>query len=227
MERRPTLVLDLGANYEGYIGDLCRTAVLGDPDVELQDLLDEVITVQDAAMAHIRAGALGGAVQDADIETLQRSPHRDNMHFVAHGVALVSHEVPHLTDASPAPYRADDAGRALKSGMVLSVETSLLHPRRGFIQLEDTVAVLDDGFEFFGGARDAGGQFIGESIGEVILRRIARKIGEGQHHDGKMRGGGRRAVAVEEIPGAAANMMSARIPAPSRASREGLFRRLA
>jgi Xaa-Pro aminopeptidase len=73
----------------------------------------------------------------------------DNLHFVAHGVGLVSHEDPHLTDIGPVPYPADDAGAPLKSGMVFSVETTLLHPRRGFIKLEDTVAVTDNGFEIF------------------------------------------------------------------------------
>ena len=48
------------------------------------------------------------------------------------------------------PYPADDADRPLRSGMVLSVETTLLHPRRGFIKLEDTVAVTGDGCEGFG-----------------------------------------------------------------------------
>ena len=38
--------------------------------------------------------------------------------------------------------------------MVISVETTLLHPKRGFIKLEDTVAVTDTGFEIYGeGAR--------------------------------------------------------------------------
>ena len=31
--------------------------------------------------------------------------------------------------------------------MVISIETTLPHPRRGFIKLEDTVAVTDDGWE--------------------------------------------------------------------------------
>jgi Xaa-Pro aminopeptidase len=34
--------------------------------------------------------------------------------------------------------------------MVISIETTLLHPRRGFIKLEDTVAVTDDGWDAFG-----------------------------------------------------------------------------
>jgi Xaa-Pro aminopeptidase len=145
------LSLDSGANYEGYIGDLCRMAVLGDPDAELWELLGEILAVQDASVAKVRAGALGRDVQSTGEETLRNSPHRDCMHFVAHGVGLVSHEVPHLTDAGPVPYPAEDATRPLKAGMVLSVETTMVHPRRGFVKLEDTVAVLDQGFEFLGG----------------------------------------------------------------------------
>jgi Xaa-Pro aminopeptidase len=34
--------------------------------------------------------------------------------------------------------------------MVVSVETTLAHPKRGFIKLEDTVIVTDQGFEIFG-----------------------------------------------------------------------------
>ena len=34
--------------------------------------------------------------------------------------------------------------------MVLSIETTLPHRRRGFIKLEDTVAVTADGFEAYG-----------------------------------------------------------------------------
>jgi Xaa-Pro aminopeptidase len=34
--------------------------------------------------------------------------------------------------------------------MVISIETTLQHPRRGYIKLEDTLAVTDDGWEAFG-----------------------------------------------------------------------------
>jgi Xaa-Pro aminopeptidase len=146
------LSLDSGANYAGYIGDLCRMAVLGEPDSELRDLLDEVLAVQAAAVARIRPGARGGSVQSAGEDVLRASPHGGCMHFVAHGIGLVSHEVPHLTDKSPVPYRAEDAERPLRPGIVLSVETTMLHPRRGYVKIEDTVAVTETGYEFFGGA---------------------------------------------------------------------------
>ena len=58
-------------------------------------------------------------------------------------MGLVSHEAPRLTNRGPVPYDADDADRPLEAGMVVSVETTLLHPTRGFIKLEDTVVVTD------------------------------------------------------------------------------------
>ena len=39
---------------------------------------------------------------------------------------------------------------ALESRMVLSVETTLQHPRRSFFNLEDTVAVTETGHEVYG-----------------------------------------------------------------------------
>ena len=48
------------ATIDGYIGDLCRMGVLGEPDAELQDLLAEIEAVQQAAFAKVRAGAPGG-----------------------------------------------------------------------------------------------------------------------------------------------------------------------
>ncbi|HWX72769.1 MAG TPA: M24 family metallopeptidase, partial [Xanthobacteraceae bacterium] len=70
--------------------------------------------------------------------------------FLAHGMGLVSHEAPRLTNAGPVPYDNYDAKRPLDAGMVISVETTLQHPRRGFIKLEDTVAVTANGYEVYG-----------------------------------------------------------------------------
>ena len=47
-------------------------------------------------------------------------------------------------------YEPEDADRPLEAGMVISVETTMEHPRRGYIKLEDTVAVTAGGFELFG-----------------------------------------------------------------------------
>jgi Xaa-Pro aminopeptidase len=144
------LSLDSGANYHGYIGDLCRMGSIGKPDSELNELLAEVETIQQAARKPIRAGARGGDIYAAAEEAMRGSKQLRHFDFLAHGMGLVSHEAPHLTGKGVVPYPATDADRPLESGMVISIETAILHPRRGFIKLEDTVAVTDGGWEGFG-----------------------------------------------------------------------------
>jgi Xaa-Pro aminopeptidase len=144
------LSLDSGANYHGYIGDLCRMGCIGRPDAELEDLLAEIETVQQAARKPIRAGARGGDVYVAAEQAMRGSKQLPHFDFLAHGMGLVSHEAPHLTGKGVVPYPATDEDRPLESGMVISIETAILHPKRGFIKLEDTVAVTESGWEGFG-----------------------------------------------------------------------------
>ncbi|MBL6078126.1 aminopeptidase P family protein [Belnapia sp. T18] len=146
------LSLDSGGRYRGYIGDLCRMGIVGEPDAELTELLAEVEAIQQAARQRVRAGVPGGEVQAAGERAAAASPHAQHIEFLAHGMGLVQHEAPWLTATGPIPYQAHDAERPLEADMVLSVETTLLHPRRGFIKLEDTVAVTATGYEAMGDA---------------------------------------------------------------------------
>jgi Xaa-Pro aminopeptidase len=149
-EKGDVLSIDSGGNYHGYIGDLARMAILGDPDAELDDALAEIEAAQRAAMKPIKAGVMGGEIYAAAERLLARSKLHNHIHFLAHGMGLVSHEAPRLTNSGPVPYDAYDATRPLETGMVVSVETTLQHPKRGFIKLEDTVVVTDKGFDIYG-----------------------------------------------------------------------------
>ena len=144
------LSLDSGGTYGGYIGDICRMGILGTPDAELEDLLAQVDSIQRAAMQPVRPGVLAAEVYAGAERALAASREREQIRFVAHGVGLITHEVPHLTTKGPVPYADDDLARPLEAGMVLSIETTLHHARRGFIKLEDTVAVTAEGYELYG-----------------------------------------------------------------------------
>ena len=153
-EEGDVLSVDSGGNFHGYIGDLARMAVLGEPDAELVDLLAEIEDIQRASMKPVKAGVMGGEIYAAADALVGKSKHHNHMHFLGHGMGLVSHEAPRLTATGPVPYDAYDATRPLETGMVVSVETTLQHPKRGFIKLEDTIAVTDTGYEIYGeGAR--------------------------------------------------------------------------
>jgi Xaa-Pro aminopeptidase len=148
------LSLDSGGNYKGYIGDLCRMGILGKPDAELEDLLGFVEEVQQATRKPIRSGARGGDIIALGDRMVADSPHAKYTHYMAHGMGLVSHEAPRLMNIPRLSYTAYDADRPLESGMVISIETTMGHPNRGFVKLEDTVVVTADGYEAFGdGAR--------------------------------------------------------------------------
>jgi Xaa-Pro aminopeptidase len=149
-EEGDVLSLDSGGNYHGYIGDVARMGIVGEPDEELVELLAEVEAVEQASMKPIRAGALGKEIYAAANAVLHKSKIHNHTHFLAHGMGLVSHEAPRLTNSGPVPYDAYDAHRPLETGMVVSVETTLQHPQRGFIKLEDTVVVTPTGFEVYG-----------------------------------------------------------------------------
>jgi Xaa-Pro aminopeptidase len=148
------LSLDSGGNYHGYIGDLCRMAIHGEPDAELEDMLGDIEDIQRVSMKPIKAGAMGSEIYAAAEARLSKSKYHNNMHFLGHGMGLVSHEAPRLTSTGPVPYDDYDAHRPLEAGMVISVETTLAHPKRGFIKLEDTAVVTPDGCDIYGeGAR--------------------------------------------------------------------------
>jgi Xaa-Pro aminopeptidase len=153
-ERGEIMSLDSGGNYHGYIGDVCRMAIQGEPDAELEDLLAEIDDIQRAGFNAMRAGAMGRDIYAAAQPLVMQSKHHNHLEFLAHGMGLVSHEAPRLTSRGPVPYPATDADLPLEAGEVVSVETTLKHPTRGFIKLEDTVVVTEQGHELYGeGAR--------------------------------------------------------------------------
>ena len=148
--RGDVLSIDSGGTLDGYIGDIARMAVVGEPDHELENLLGVIDGIQRAVIRLIEPGRLGGELSMKGEALRQASPHAGYLEFVAHGVGLISHEAPRLTSRAPFPYPADAAEQPLEEGMVLSIETTMLHPRRGYIKLEDTVAVTSTGHEMFG-----------------------------------------------------------------------------
>lgn len=145
--RGESLSLDSGAELSGHFGDLVRMAVLGEPTPRMEELLAEVETVQQAARRPIRAGAIGAEIYEAALKELGGCPDAERMSFLAHGTGLVTHEAPRLTDTGSPPYPADHRDLPLEAGMVVSVETHVVDPEVGFVKLEDTIFVAEDGWE--------------------------------------------------------------------------------
>jgi Xaa-Pro aminopeptidase len=142
------LSLDSGGSYHGYMGDIARMGVIGEPDTELDELLAEVETIQVQARQAVRPGGLISELWEAVEADVGRSKNAPNIIFEAHGMGLIGHEAPVLDTSVTVPNSA--AEEPLEPGMMLSIETAIRHPQRGFIKLEDAVAVTETGFEVFG-----------------------------------------------------------------------------
>ncbi|MEP5151833.1 Xaa-Pro peptidase family protein [Planktotalea sp.] len=142
--------IDSGGNLDGYIGDICRMGFLGEPDQQMIDLLGEIEEIQQSTFNTIKAGTTGAEVIAAGQAALARQPNKQYTDFFGHGMGLVSHEAPFLLTNHPVKYDGRDAEAPLKAGMVLSIETHMQHPERGFVKLEDTVTVTETGYEMFG-----------------------------------------------------------------------------
>jgi Xaa-Pro aminopeptidase len=153
--RGEIMSLDSGANLDGYLGDLCRMAVIGEPTPLMRDLMAEVRAMQDEPRTVIRAGVTGAEIYAVANATLAKCDHKSEIVFRAHGMGMIQHEAPHLDGIGAISYPATYSNKPLRTGMVLSIETDLRNPEVGFVKLEDTVVVTDDGYEAFGdGARD-------------------------------------------------------------------------
>lgn len=141
------LSLDSGGMYQGYIGDLARMAVHGEPTDRMNELMDQIESIQQLVRTVVRAGARGADIYDVAVPALRDLPDRENVRFLAHGMGLITHEVPRLTATGPVPYPADHAEAPLRAGNVLSIETWVEDPVVGFVKLEDTLIVTEDGYE--------------------------------------------------------------------------------
>jgi Xaa-Pro aminopeptidase len=144
------LSLDSGAHRRGYVADLTRMGIAGQPTALHEELLAEVDAVQRAARSIARAGSRGGDLFAAAEEAMAGLTDRKAMSFLAHGCGLVTHEAPKLTATGSPPYPATHAELPLQAGMVLSIETHLAHETAGFVKLEDTVIVRDGHAEAVG-----------------------------------------------------------------------------
>jgi len=141
------LSLDSGGMYQGYIGDLARMAVHGEPTARMTELMDQIESIQQLVRTVVRAGVRGADIYDIALPAVAKCPDKASMRFLAHGMGLITHEVPRLTAVGPVPYPADHAETPLHAGNVLSIESWVEDPEIGFIKLEDTLIVTEDGYE--------------------------------------------------------------------------------
>lgn len=137
IEKGELIVIDFGAIFDGYHSDMTRTVSVGEPNTELADLMDAVLSAQRAGLHAVEPDTTADEVDAACREVLaDRGLGERFVHSTGHGVGLEVHE---------APLVAAGSTDILRPGTVATVEPGAYISGRGGARIEDTVVVTDNG----------------------------------------------------------------------------------
>jgi Xaa-Pro aminopeptidase len=133
------VVVDWGAQLDGYASDCTRTYATGDIDPRDGQVYELVLQAQEAALAAVRPGPTGREVDAVARSIIDAAGHAEHFgHGLGHGVGLDVHEGPRLSKQGET---------ALATGMVVTVEPGVYVPGAVGVRIEDLVIVTDDGAE--------------------------------------------------------------------------------
>lgn len=137
-EREP-IILDVGAKLEGYCSDMTRTIFLGEPSVDFKEIYTTVREAQVSALESVRPGMETTEADSIAREHIVKAGYGAYFgHSLGHGIGLAPHETPALAPLKP---------KALREGMVFTVEPGIYIPGKGGVRLEEMVILGRDGAE--------------------------------------------------------------------------------
>jgi len=133
------IVIDMGAQVEGYHSDLTRTIYLGEPDARFKEIYDLVRRAQGSALEGIRAEMKGKEADGLARQVIEEAGYGEYFgHGLGHGVGLAVHENPKATSTSE---------EKLQPGVILTVEPGIYIPGWGGVRIEDMVVIREEGAE--------------------------------------------------------------------------------
>lgn len=132
------LLLDFGAQVDGYCADLTRTFVVGRRADSRQRMVYELVReAQYRAREHVRAGMTGREADALARSVFDGRGFADAFgHSLGHGLGLEVHEAPSVSRNNDKP---------LSEGCVVTIEPGLYFPGWGGVRLEDDVYLTSDG----------------------------------------------------------------------------------
>ncbi|MBJ7329038.1 MAG: aminopeptidase P family protein [Solirubrobacteraceae bacterium] len=141
------VVVDWGAQMDGYASDCTRTVATGELDGRDREVYELVLRAQEAALAAVRPGPTGREVDAVARTIIDDAGHSEHFgHGLGHGVGMEVHEGPRLSKLGETP---------LEPGHVVTVEPGVYLPGAVGVRIEDLVVVTADGADVLSGLSKA------------------------------------------------------------------------
>jgi Xaa-Pro aminopeptidase len=135
--------VDIYAHVDGYLSDIARTLVVGEPDARQRDIWAKLCEAQTQLLDWIKPGASSLDVMQRFSALFAQMGLNPGINFVGHSLGLTLHEDPFINLSSD---------HELREGMVLAIEPVYFSDHGGF-HLEDEIVLTADGVELLSDGR--------------------------------------------------------------------------
>ena len=130
--RGESIVMDVGATYEGYYADITRTFCIG-PSPEVEKVYEKVLEAETQGIGKAAQGVRVGAVDGAARGVLKKAGlGKHFIHRTGHGLGIEVHE---------APYIVEGGEERLQSNMCFTVEPGVYIRGKLGVRIEDDVLI--------------------------------------------------------------------------------------
>jgi len=135
------VLIDMGANFEGYCSDMTRTLAIKNVTAEQKRVYNIVLKAQEKALNLLNVGVKAKDIDKSARDVIEETEYKGKFgHALGHGVGLDIHESPTLSPKSD---------QILKENMVTTVEPGIYIENKFGVRIEDMVLIKKDGYQNF------------------------------------------------------------------------------
>lgn len=139
IENGDLVTIDFGAVYKGYVSDVTRTIVMGEPSDKQKEIYNIVLEAQLNGVNNIKPGLTGKEADALTRDLINNHGYAEHFgHGTGHGIGMDVHEGPTLSPRGEV---------VLSPGMIVTVEPGIYIPDFGGVRIEDDVVITQDGGE--------------------------------------------------------------------------------
>jgi len=135
--QKDVVLMDVGAVYKGYYGDLTRTVFVGGATKKEREIYDVVAEAHEKAIGSVRPGIQAEKVDAAARNVIENAGYGQHFtHRTGHGLGLEVHEEPYICEGNK---------MTLQPGMAFTIEPGIYFSGKLGVRIEDNIAVSNTG----------------------------------------------------------------------------------